>query len=101
MTPDSTAAPDESSPAQGARSASADRAPAPSAAPAPAGGEGNGARPLLQLRDVSKHFGAVQALTEVALDIPQGQVTALVGDNGAGKSTLIKRSRGSGSPTRA
>ncbi|MDQ6688380.1 MAG: ATP-binding cassette domain-containing protein [Actinomycetota bacterium] len=46
--------------------------------------------PLLRLRGVVKNFGAVQALRGVDLDIPAGQVTALVGDNGAGKSTLIK-----------
>ncbi len=46
--------------------------------------------PLLRLRGIGKSFGAVQALTGVDLDIPAGQVTALVGDNGAGKSTLIK-----------
>ncbi len=45
---------------------------------------------LLQLIGVQKHFGAVQALTDVTLDVPAGQVTALVGDNGAGKSVLIK-----------
>ncbi len=46
--------------------------------------------PLLRLRGVSKTFGPVQALTGVDLDVPAGQVTALVGDNGAGKSVLIK-----------
>jgi D-xylose transport system ATP-binding protein len=46
--------------------------------------------PLLELRDVSKRFGAVQALTDVDFQAPAGKVTALVGDNGAGKSTLIK-----------
>ncbi|MCU1376048.1 MAG: D-xylose transport system permease protein/D-xylose transport system ATP-binding protein [Actinomycetia bacterium] len=46
--------------------------------------------PLLELRNIEKHFGAVQALQGVDLDIPAGQVTALVGDNGAGKSVLIK-----------
>jgi len=46
--------------------------------------------PLLQLRGVGKSFGPVQALTGIDLDIPAGQVTALVGDNGAGKTTLIK-----------
>jgi ABC-type sugar transport system ATPase subunit len=45
---------------------------------------------LLSLRDVDKNFGAVQALTKVNLDVPAGQVTALVGDNGAGKSVTIK-----------
>ena len=48
------------------------------------------AEPLLRLRGISKHFGAVQALYEVSLDLPSGQVTALCGDNGAGKSVLTK-----------
>jgi ABC-type sugar transport system ATPase subunit len=48
------------------------------------------AEPLLRLRGITKRFGAVQALTNVDLDIPVGQVTALAGDNGAGKSVLIK-----------
>ena len=46
--------------------------------------------PLLELRGISKHFGAVIALHEVDFKVPPGRVTALVGDNGAGKSTLIK-----------
>src|SRR5207302_7323996 len=46
--------------------------------------------PLLKIRGVDKHFGAVQALYGVDLDIPSGQVTALCGDNGAGKSVLTK-----------
>ncbi|GAA3867564.1 ATP-binding cassette domain-containing protein [Streptomyces sedi] len=48
------------------------------------------AAPVLALHGVSKRFGAVQALTDVDLEIRPGRVTALVGDNGAGKSTLIK-----------
>ncbi len=47
-------------------------------------------KPLLELRGVSKHFGAVLALHEVDFAAHRGCVTALVGDNGAGKSTLIK-----------
>jgi D-xylose transport system ATP-binding protein len=46
--------------------------------------------PLLELRGVSKHFGAVVALHEVDFSVYPGCVTALVGDNGAGKSTLVK-----------
>ena len=45
---------------------------------------------MLVAQDISKRYGAVQALHEVRLDLPAGQVTALVGDNGAGKSTLVK-----------
>jgi ABC-type sugar transport system ATPase subunit len=48
------------------------------------------ATPLLRLEKIRKSFGPVQALTDVDLDVPAGQVTALVGDNGAGKSVTIK-----------
>ena len=46
--------------------------------------------PLLELREVSKRFGAVTALDRVDFSASAGEVMALVGDNGAGKSTLIK-----------
>ena len=59
----------------------------PSTLPAQAG---QAAEPLLSLRGVNKHFGAVHVLQGVNFDAYAGQVTALVGDNGAGKSTLIK-----------
>jgi D-xylose transport system ATP-binding protein len=78
----------------GARPASAGRAPS-------GGGDGtatlDGA--LLQLRGIGKNFGPVQALSGVDLEIPAGQVTALVGDNGAGKSTMIKTISGIWEPS--
>ena len=46
--------------------------------------------PLLELRGLSKHFGAIQALTGVDLTLEPGEMLGLMGDNGAGKSTLIK-----------
>jgi simple sugar transport system ATP-binding protein len=48
------------------------------------------AAPILSVRNVSKHFGGVQALNKVSFDIHPGEVVALAGDNGAGKSTVIK-----------
>lgn len=47
-------------------------------------------KPILELRDISKRFGAVQALSEVDFEVFPGEVVGLVGDNGAGKSTLVK-----------
>jgi len=46
--------------------------------------------PILELRGVSKAFGAVQAVNKVSWQVFPGEVAALVGDNGAGKSTMIK-----------
>ena len=69
-------------------------------ASASATGSGASSSPsLLTLRGVTKSFGPVQALQHVDLDIPAGQVTALIGDNGAGKSTLIKTIAGIYPPT--
>jgi D-xylose transport system ATP-binding protein len=46
--------------------------------------------PILELKGVSRHFGAVRALIDVDFEVRNGEVMALVGDNGAGKSTLVK-----------
>ena len=56
-------------------------------------------KPILSLRNVTKKFGAVSALTDIELDVHPGEVVALVGDNGAGKSTLIKILAGVHQPT--
>jgi len=45
---------------------------------------------ILSLRGIGKRFGAVQALSNVDLEVYAGEVVAIVGDNGAGKSTLVK-----------
>jgi simple sugar transport system ATP-binding protein len=54
--------------------------------PAPEPGTGE---PIISTRGLTKHFGSVQALRGVDLDIRPGEVLGLVGDNGAGKSTLV------------
>src|SRR5919108_734164 len=45
---------------------------------------------VLELREVAKHFGAIEALKGVDVDLEEGEVLGLMGDNGAGKSTLVK-----------
>lgn len=45
---------------------------------------------LLKVEDISKRFGAVQALDKINLEIKEGEIHCLVGENGSGKSTLIK-----------
>lgn len=54
---------------------------------------------LLELRQVSKNFGAIKALSEVDLAIDAGEIIGLMGDNGAGKSTLVKLIAGNYPPS--
>ncbi|MYB19798.1 MAG: sugar ABC transporter ATP-binding protein [Holophagales bacterium] len=54
---------------------------------------------MLKLRSVGMHFGAVEALVDVDLELGAGEVVGLMGDNGAGKSTLLKIVAGNFAPT--
>lgn len=54
---------------------------------------------VLELENVSKHFGAIRALHEVSLSLQPGEVVGLMGDNGAGKSTLVKMIAGNFLPS--
>jgi simple sugar transport system ATP-binding protein len=55
--------------------------------------------PVLQLSNISKHFGAIQAVNDISLSIEPGEVVGLMGDNGAGKSTLVKMIAGNYRPS--
>src|SRR3712207_4243092 len=54
---------------------------------------------LMRLDNISKSFGAIEALRGVSLSLARGEVVALLGDNGAGKSTLVKIVAGGLRPT--
>jgi simple sugar transport system ATP-binding protein len=56
--------------------------------------------PIIEMRDIEKHFGSVIALNGVSFDVRRGECHCLLGDNGAGKSTFIKTMAGVHRPTR-
>lgn len=60
----------------------------------------NERKPLIQVKDLSVHFGQVKALSDVSVDFHEGEFIGLVGDNGAGKTTLIKVLCGIYKPTK-
>ena len=55
--------------------------------------------PLLSLRDLVVHYGVIRALSGISLEVPEGQIVALIGANGAGKSTTLRAISGLVRPT--
>jgi simple sugar transport system ATP-binding protein len=54
---------------------------------------------VLELKGISKHFGAIQAVNDVSFTLERGEVVGLMGDNGAGKSTVVKMIAGNFPPS--
>lgn len=59
----------------------------------------NSARPILEMRSVSTHYGAMQVLRDVDLSIAKGELVCLLGGNASGKSTTLKTLLGMVTPT--
>ena len=55
---------------------------------------------ILEIRDTSKAFGGVQAVSKVSLDVPKGDLMSVIGPNGAGKTTLLNMISGFYHPDR-
>ncbi len=63
-------------------------------------GEASAAAPIVEMKDIEKHFGNIIALAGVSFDVRPGECHCLLGDNGAGKSTFIKTMSGVHKPTK-
>jgi len=69
------------------------------AQPTPPSAAGAAATPALEALMVSKHFGGVRAVSDVALTVPTGEIYAVIGPNGAGKTTFLRLLSGEMTPT--
>ncbi|WP_424928319.1 ATP-binding cassette domain-containing protein [Amaricoccus tamworthensis] len=63
-------------------------------------GDAPGGSPIVEMRNIEKHFGNIIALAGVSFDVRPGECHCLLGDNGAGKSTFIKTMSGVHKPTK-
>ena len=64
----------------------------------PVATRGTAVQPTLSMLAITKHYGAIAALTDVSFDVLPGEVHALLGENGAGKSTLMNVASGTTAP---
>ena len=55
--------------------------------------------PMLEVRDVSKHFGSLRAVQNISLTVAKGELRAIIGPNGAGKTTFFNTISGFFPPT--
>ncbi|QGU07628.1 Glutamine transport ATP-binding protein GlnQ [Corynebacterium occultum] len=62
----------------------------PAGAPSPAAGAGGNEQPMIRMKNVQKYFDDFQALTDINLEVPRGQVVVVLGPSGSGKSTLCR-----------
>ena len=62
-------------------------------------GDSPDVKPIVEMKDIEKHFGNIIALAGVSFDVKPGECHCLLGDNGAGKSTFIKTMSGVHKPT--
>jgi len=53
-------------------------------------------QPLLELREVGKHFGGLRVIYELDLHVDEGEIVSVIGPNGAGKTTLFNLVTGVG-----
>lgn len=74
-------------------------APAPDAQAVDEADESAEERTVLKTKDLTKYFGAIEAVKGVSLDVRRGEILAIAGDNGAGKSTFVKMLSGVLRPT--
>lgn len=63
-------------------------------------GDSANTAPIIEMKDIEKHFGNIIALAGVSFDVRPGECHCLLGDNGAGKSTFIKTMSGVHKPTK-
>ena len=68
-------------------------------AAAPDADSGDGERPAIETRGLTKRFRRVTALSDCSITVPPGRICALVGPNGAGKTTLLRMLAGLARPT--